>query len=120
MAKTGVLDKEIAHILRRHREMNLGISQAEIARRAKYDNVQMISYIETARNPIPRDMRNRERLANAYQLDIAEFCRWCLVAEMERDGMPPPLLFHLADKPLLGPENEGRDPGHSGPSWKPG
>lgn len=120
MAKVGNLDREFAHILRQHRTISLRVSQAEIARRAKYDNVQMVSYIETARNPIPRDMRNRERLAHAYQLDIAEFCRWCLLAEMERDGMPADLLIHLASEPLFGPGDQGPHPPHPGGDRDPG
>lgn len=120
MAKIGVVDREVAHILRRHREVSLQVSQAEISRRAKYDNVQMISYIETARNPIPRDMRNRERLARAYQLDITEFCRWCLIAEMERDGMPANLLIHIASEPIFGPEHQGPHPAHLGGPRDPG
>lgn len=108
MAKIGVLDKQLAHILRQHRTINLdGVTQSDIAKRAKYENVQMVSYLETARHPIPRDHRNRERIAKAYQLDIAEFCRWCLLAEMERDGMPADLLLSIASQPILGTNGEG-------------
>jgi len=120
MAKVGNLDRFFAHTLRQHRTIALQVSQAEIAKRAKYDNVQMVSYIETARHPVPRDMRNRERLAHAYQLDIAEFCKWCLLSEMERDGMPADLLLHLASQPLLGPNDEGPHPQNPGGDRDPG
>lgn len=121
MAKIGVLDKQLAHILRQHRTINLdGVTQADIAKRAKYDNTQMVSYLETARHPIPRDHRNRERIARAYQLDITEFCRWCLLAEMERDGMPADLLLHIASQPILGPNGEGPRPPRPGGPRDPG
>lgn len=121
MAKIGVLDKQLAHILRQHRTINLdGVTQSDIAKRAKYDNVQMVSYLETARHPIPRDHRNRERIAKAYQLDIAEFCRWCLLAEMERDGMPADLLLSIASQPILGTNGEGPRPPRPGGPRDPG
>ena len=78
------------------RRDTLGISQAEIAKRARYKNPNFISMVENKASGIP--VKNAGDMADAYQLDRGQFAKaliktrypefWDLVLFiLESDGM---------------------------------
>ena len=64
--------KRFCHQLARRRS-TLGISQAEIARRARYRNPNFISMLENQASGIP--IKNAGDFALAYQLDQGQFAK---------------------------------------------
>lgn len=115
----GPIGREVCKVLRQIR-LDMDVSQSEVAEIIGWQSQQMVSYLERGKIKLPSDHALRLRVAKAYRLDPADFCRWCMLAELEDKHVAPDLLYQLAHEPLLDAAGAGSGAGCAAAAGDPG